>query len=423
MRKMKDSGIEWIGEIPEGWEISKLKYNADIFTGNSISDDKKDNFADADNSIPYIATKDINSQTNMIDYENGMYVKNDDINFKKAPKNSTVLCIEGGSAGKKIAFTNREICFVNKLCCFNSYENTNKRFLYYVLQSESFTSEFFFNIGGLIGGVSKQIIRNIKIQKATINEQIKIGNFLNKQCIVLDRIIKLHKTSVEKLKEYKKSLITEAVTKGLNPKAKMKPSGVEWIRDVPQDWKIKKLKFCARTIDEKVEAKKTDLEYVGLENIESCSTKFIKTKIIEAEGTAIMFSKGNVLFGKLRPYLTKAFLADRDGCCSSEFIVFDAFNIHNNYLLYLIISDAFIKIVDSSTYGAKMPRASKDFVQNMLQAVPPLSEQKQISDYLDNKCNAIDKVIKQKELLIEKMFQYKKSLIYEAVTGKTELKN
>ncbi|MBQ3821591.1 MAG: hypothetical protein II807_00890, partial [Thermoguttaceae bacterium] len=108
-RLMKDSGIPWIGEIPVDWEICKIKNVARIYTGNSIKDEDKGNYEDSNNAIPYVATKDIDPTFQSIDYDNGMYVKNSDNSFKRAPFQSILLCIEGGSAGKKLAFLEREV--------------------------------------------------------------------------------------------------------------------------------------------------------------------------------------------------------------------------------------------------------------------------------------------------------------------------
>src|SRR5690625_4782651 len=104
-RQMKDSGIEWIGEIPKDWEVRKLGNLSNLYTGNSIKDNEKDNYNDKLNSLPYIATKDINND-HTINYKNGMYVKKDDLSFKIGLKGSSLICIEGGSAGVKIAYLN-----------------------------------------------------------------------------------------------------------------------------------------------------------------------------------------------------------------------------------------------------------------------------------------------------------------------------
>ena len=115
-RDMKDSGVQWIGYIPKAWNITKIKMLSDIYTGTSISDDLKDRYTVKENAIPYISTKDLDISSKSIDYDNGLFIPNGEKGFRLAEKDSTLLCIEGGSAGKKVAFTDRDVNFVNKLC-------------------------------------------------------------------------------------------------------------------------------------------------------------------------------------------------------------------------------------------------------------------------------------------------------------------
>ena len=159
-REMKDSEVEWIGEIPKEWEVVKLKRIVELYVGNSIKDEEKSKYLDNINAIPYISTKDIDIANSTINYENGMYTKIGDSNFRVAKKDSILLCIEGGSAGRKISYLLQDVSFVNKLCCFEGKINIRKKFLYYFLKSESFKSEFFLNISGLIGGVSQNLLKN-----------------------------------------------------------------------------------------------------------------------------------------------------------------------------------------------------------------------------------------------------------------------
>ena len=240
-REMRNSGVEWIGDIPSEWEIRKIKNVCSIYTGNSIKDNEKNNFTDSTNAIPYIATKEIDASSSKINYDNGMYIKRDDENFKVAPQNSTLMCIEGGSAGKKIAYLNQDVCFVNKLCCFSTKSLDNK-FLYYYLKSPSFKSEFELHISGLIGGVSQGELREFAIPAPPLHEQKRIADFLDSKVTEIDKIISETKASIENYKEYKQSVITETVTKGLDKNVPMKDSGIEWIGEIPCEWKVYKLK-------------------------------------------------------------------------------------------------------------------------------------------------------------------------------------
>ena len=210
-RPMKNSGIEWIGDIPSDWTVCRIKNLANIFTGNSIKDEQKEFYEEPIEAIPYIATKDIDATLQTIDFFNGMYVKISDESFKRAPAQSTLLCIEGGSAGKKIAYTNREVCFVNKLCCFHSNTCYNE-YVYYYLMSSTFTQLFNSHISGLIGGVSVMTLKNFKIILPSPDEQREIANYLDEKTAAIDSLVAKKNQLVTELERLKKSLIFEYVT-------------------------------------------------------------------------------------------------------------------------------------------------------------------------------------------------------------------
>ena len=177
-RKMKPSGIPWIGDVPADWEICKLKFVVNAFTGNSIKDEEKDFYSSfpLESSHPYIATKDIDKITGRINYESGLRTLKRDTLFKLAPKYSTLLCVEGGSAGEKIAFTEQDVSFVNKLCCFYT-SSINKKYLFYFLSSSAFKECFKSFISGLIGGVPVSVFKNFNISIPPTETQKKIrGN-------------------------------------------------------------------------------------------------------------------------------------------------------------------------------------------------------------------------------------------------------
>ena len=171
---------------------------------------------------------------------------------------------------------------------------------------------------------------------------------------------------------------------------------------------------CSQT-NIKENSKGNPLPYIGLENIESGSGKYVDTTS-EVDGIANRFCKNNVLFGKLRPYLSKVYLAKSDGICSTEFIVYDTKENDCRFIHKLLLSQAFIEVVNSSTYGAKMPRANSDFINNIYVQIPPLSEQQSIANYLEQKCGEIDEMITLQEEMITKLQSYKQSVITEAVT-------
>ncbi len=196
---------------------------------------------------------------------------------------------------------------------------------------------------------------------------------------------------------------------------KYKDSGIAWIGEIPEHWEIKRLKNICSQTNIKENSKGNPLPYIGLENIESGSGKYIDTTS-EVDGIANRFCKNNVLFGKLRPYLSKVYLAKSDGICSTEFIVYDTKENDCHFIHKLLLSQSFIDVVNSSTYGAKMPRANSEFINNIYTQIPPIQEQQHISTYLDQKCGEIDELITLQEEMITKLQSYKQSVITEAVT-------
>ncbi len=200
---------------------------------------------------------------------------------------------------------------------------------------------------------------------------------------------------------------------------KTKPSGVEWLGDVPEHWEVRRLKFAAPLINDKLDAQGSDLPYMGLEHVESWTGRRIPDADAASDGVATHFLSGDVLFGKLRPYLAKVYLADCEGVSSTELLVLRSEEkVCPEFLRYYTVSRDFINAVDASTYGAKMPRANWEFIGNLSFLIPSPDEQKAIAEFLDRKTGQIDELIGKKKELIKKLTEQRSALITAAVTGK-----
>ena len=195
----------------------------------------------------------------------------------------------------------------------------------------------------------------------------------------------------------------------------MKPSGIDWIGDIPNEWGITKVRFVTKLRSEQGFYNSDD-KYIGLENISSYTGEYISTESEYDAGTYDLYKAGDLLFSKLRPYLAKALIADDCGFCTGELAVIKEYNGDIRYLFYYMLSDGFLKMVDASTYGAKMPRASWDYIKNLQIPVMRKSEQQTITDFLDKECAQIDSIAADLEKQIALLQQYKKSLITETVT-------
>jgi type I restriction enzyme S subunit len=199
-----------------------------------------------------------------------------------------------------------------------------------------------------------------------------------------------------------------------------KDSGVEWLGEVPEHWEIRKLKFSATLISNKINAKDSELQFIGLENIESFTGKLIFSDT-ESEGIALYYKDNDILFCKLRPYLAKVYLANQEGLCTSELLVLRGTEIIPPFLKYYLLSQEFINIVDSSTYGSKMPRANWEFIGNLSCLIPHEKEQHQIATFLDNKTAHLDKLIEKKQQMIGLLNEKRIALITQAVTKGLDL--
>ena len=197
---------------------------------------------------------------------------------------------------------------------------------------------------------------------------------------------------------------------------KYKDSGVEWIGKVPEGWGVKKLKFVAKERKEKNRSEE-EACFIGLENIESWTGKLISSDSTDnTDGEALKFKKGDVLFSKLRPYLAKAFVAEKDGCCTSELIIYQPQDLDPSYLKYRLLSKDYIDLVNSLTYGVKMPRADPELLLNIKMQFPLPHEQSSIASFLDKKTAEIDSLIDKDRRLIGLLREKRSSLINHAVT-------
>lgn len=407
---MKPSGIEWIGDIPDDWEVRRLKAISKLQTGNTPSTNNKNNYAET--GFPWLKPDDLcgtikESQAKVFLSPAGK------LETRILPANSILLCCIG-SIGK-IGFVSTE-CASNQQITALIIKHGFWRYFLYVLRiaEEELMS---LSVGNVVFILNSERLGSLKIPFPPLKTQQKIADYLDEKCGEIDATIAKQKESIEKLKAYKQSLISETVTKGLDKSAPLKPSGIEWIGDIPSHWEIKKLKFLVSLIDNKTK----DGHSISLENIESGTGKLIETENTY-DGEGISFKENDLLFGKLRPYLAKVYLSALKGRALGDFYVMRANKGTNpNFLKFVLLSDWFIKIVDSSTYGTKMPRASWDFTGGMRTPLPPISEQDCISSYLEIKCSEVDTFIIEKQNIIQKLDAYKKSLIFECVTGKKRI--
>jgi len=420
----KDSGVEWLGDIPKGWELKRLKYLGKMYAG--LSDKKGADFSKVfqKDKKPFIPFTNIFKNT-IIDESDFQYVKIKSNEKQNIVKKEDILFLMSSETiediGKTSLYNGEQKVYLNSFCKgFRIKENLiDAYFINWLLQTKAY--RIYFSIVGrgfTRINIKQEYVNNLLAILPPLPEQTAIANFLDDKTAKIDRAVAQKEKLIALLKERKQIIIQNAVTKGLNPNVKLKESGVEWIGEIPEHWEVKRLKYELKSSSEKVFSKSTDLTYIGMENIESKTGIWLKQKT-ETEGLANKFQIGDILFGKLRPYLSKVYLAEFDGICSTEFIVYRCSN--PEYFKFLLISYSFIDFINSSTYGAKMPRANSEWIGNQFIPIPFITEQKQIVEHIETQSAKIDQAISLQQKQIEKLKEYKTVLIDSAVTGKIKV--
>lgn len=415
-----DSGVEWIGEIPSHWKIRKLKFTCKIFNGDSLKDDEKELYSqEIDNAIPYVSTKDINVRTLKINYENGLSIPVGHSRYKIAPKNSFLMCIEGGSAGKKYSYLEMDVFFVNKLACFTTKSENNK-FLYYYSQSPLFQSQFQNSISGLIGGVAISQIRNFSAILPISEEQTFIAHYLDQKTTQIDDLIAKKEHLIQLLDEERIAIINNAVTKGLDTKVPMKDSGIEWLGDIPEHWEVKKLAFEFQTMntkriplsaEERGKMEIREYDYYGASGVIDKVENYLfnENLILIGEDGANLLTRSKRL----------VFIASGKYWVNNHAHIIKPICGNINYFCELL------ELIDYTIYisGSAQPKLTQEALMSIKIPVPPVSEQNSIFMFLENKLHTIDKIIKSAQEEIELLKEYKTALISEVVTGKLDVSN
>ena len=424
--KYKDSGIDWIGEIPEHWGVIKFKYFADLFTGNSIPDEEKYMYEFKENGHPYIATKDV-YMDGRINYDNGMIIPYEHKKFKIAPVNSTLMCIEGGSAGVKKSFLEEDVCFGNKLCCFNVKEGFNKKYIFYFLSSPDYERYFAMNLNGLIGGVNIQRLKNFEAIIPSIVEQEKIAAYLDEKTEKIDSIIKELEDQREKLELYKIKLIAHVVTKGLNENVPMKDSGVDWIGAVPEHWKVEKIKWNFEIVKRQDGREERPVLSITQQGIKIKDIEKNDGQMAESYEKYQLVEPGDYAMNSMDLLTGWIDCSKYEGVTSPDYRVFRLKNSelndnqYFNYLFQMCYTRRIFYRIGQGVSNLGRWRLQREPFLNMEIPVPPTDEQKEIANLIKEKDLQIRKVDRKIKLQIEKLNEYRKSIIHDAVTGKIKI--
>lgn len=428
-RAMKDSGIEWIGEIPEDWDLTRLQF--------CLNEIKEKNLPVKSEQVLSLV-----KDKGVMLYEEkgnvGNVAKEDISEYKLAYPNTLILNsmnILIGSVGISKYFG----CVSPVYYVFKETEMSDLRFINYIFTTNEFQKELRKYANGILEirlRVSAQDIFKRRIAFPSKLEQQKIADFLDEKCKHIDAVLEKTKASIDEYKQLKQSVITEAVTKGIRPNRPMKDSGIDWIGEIPIDWDVKRLRFlgsCQNGISKEAEFFGTGYPFVSYSNVYRNmelphTTELIESTEIERELYSVR--TGDVFFTRTSETIEEIGYASV--CCNTipeatfagfliRFRPFKESSLCTKYAKYYFRSELprifFVKEMNLVTRAS----LGQGLLKRLPVLLPSSDEQNEIATYLDTKCSEIDKLITQKEQLIKELETYKKSLIYEYVTGKKEV--
>ena len=427
---MKDSGIEWVGDIPGDWNIIKIKYvlqervenNSPIRTKNILS-------LTAQQGVVPIAEKTGGGNKPKEDYSDYRLAYPGDIVMNS-------MNILSGSVGLSKYFG----------CVSPVYymlrprdKNFDVRFFNYIFQSTVFQKSLYGLGNGILmkesGNGKLNTIRmripmdkfgSLYIPVAPVEEQKRIAEFLDKKCGEIDGLIADIKTQVQTLEQYKRSVITEAVTKGLNPSAEMKDSGAGWMPFVPAHWLVEKIKYHLRIRGQKNMGDRQVLSLYRDYGVIPKDSRDDNHNVTSEDTSTYRFVRvGDFVVNKMKAWQGSVAVSQYEGIVSPAYYVYEfTDNLFNKrYFHYLLRNKTYTTEFMRLSGGIRVGQwdLPAEAFENTVVLLPPADEQKEITDYLDNKCAQIEELISAKQSQIEALESYKKSLIYEFVTGKKEV--
>ena len=401
--KYKDSGIAWIGEIPEHWKVKKGK-NLFKKEERPVRDNDEIVTCFRDGEVTLRSNRRIDGFTNAMKEVGYQGVRRGDLVIHNMDAFAGAIGVSD-SDGKSTP--------VYSVCTPKNNVEANVYYYAYLLRS--------YALGGVIQSLAKGIrerstdfrykeFGDLYYQQPPIEEQQSIASYLDQKCGEIDKLITLQEEMITKLQSYKQSVITEAVTKGLDKNVPLKDSGIEWIGEIPEHWKVVKIKYLAK-IKSGDSISSNELIQAGIYEVYGGNGLMGYCNKNNVNGFNIIIGRVGALCGNVRLISDSKFITDNA-------LILNCFDNALYPYMYIMLKAANLNNLNTSN---AQPLITGSKVLNVSLPIPPLSEQQSIADYLDQKCSEIDELISIKQQKIEKLKDYKKSLIFECVTGKRKV--
>ena len=426
--KYKPSGVEWLGDVPEHWEAWKLTHALEKIGSGTTP--KTDNRAYYDEGThPWVNTGDLNDG-DLIDCEKRItsLALSDHTTLRTYPVGSVVIAMYGATIGK-LAILGFEAT-VNQACCvFAGESKLESKFLFYWLlgfrqQIISLAS------GGGQPNVNQDILRTLRIACPDLPEQTAIAEFLDRETGKIDGLVAEQRRLMELLKEKRQAVISHAVTKGLNPHAPMKPSGIEWLGDVPVGWTVKRFQRCVYVAEGQVDPTDgnfANMSLIAPNHIESGTGRLLGLETSAdqgAESGKYLCKTGDVVYSKIRPALRKVCIAPEDCLCSADMYPLRPHSgLTPTFLFWLILSEQFSALAELESQRVAMPKINRESLKAVMLAVPPVEEQNTINAFIEAETVKFDALTAEAQRAIDLLQERRTALISAAVTGQIDVRN
>ena len=433
MGTYKDSGIEWIGEIPNEWDVSKIKYTSTLHGRIGWQGLTSEEYIEEG---PYLITG-TDFLKGEIDWDSCVHISEerwaqaDKIQIKEGD----LLITKDGTVGKTAIVTNlNNKASLNSGVLLINLKTHSKKYLYWLLNSKVFWEWFDITNSGnsTILHLYQKDFDNFSFPIPPLQEQAAIADFLDKKSEEIDAISAKITHQIQTLKDYRQSLITETVTKGLDKTVSYKDSGIEWIGKIPEGWDVSKIKYEIHSIGSGTTPDSDVQDYYDGDNYWIQSGDLYNTKIVrKTEKNITDFAVNSFSALKLykAPFIVIAMygasignlaISTIDAYTNQACCVLQDENFNTTYLFYYLSASK--QPLINEALGGTQPNISQVVIKNFILLLPPLVEQATIADYLDDKTAKIDCIIAKKEQQLEIIKEHRKSLIYEYVTGKKRVK-
>lgn len=428
MREMKDSGIEWIGEIPKSWTITSLSA--------LFSERKCKNSGLTENnllSLSYgnIVRKNIESNEGLLpaSFETYNIIEPGNIVFRLTDLQNDKRSLRTGLCQERGIITSAYVTLQIR-------SDDSPRYMHYLFHTYDLCKVFYGMGDGVRQGMNYEDLKRLRILRPDQETQRRIADYLDRKCSQIDAIIARQQEVIEKLKAYKLSVITEAVTKGLNSDVPMKDSGVEWIGEIPEHWTVSALRYGLENIQtgpfgSQLHAEDYIEDGIFVINpaniVEGCIVPDNRCSVTELKAQELsrhILNKGDIIFARRGEMGRCAYFGGsfQQYLCGTGCIKIQCnANLMPEFISWFLQTSCVKQYLTLNSVGTTMANLNTTIISGIPVVFPPISEQEKVVEYIKNKICEIDCVLKNKLSIVEKLTEYKKSLIYEVVTGKKEV--